>query len=248
MVPRRRARARAGRHLRQTHEPGRSGLSDFADMADLGVTVAGVALEHRLYHFRRAYSGFEHAHVILGGESFVALAKGLQNALWTLGGAPLQHRTDSLSAAFRNLDADAKADLTTRYEALSGITAEMVSGQAIDMAAVRALVEAADLVIAHNAKFDRAFCERLDDAFRHKAWACSVAEVPWREIGFEGAKLGYLVHGCGLFHNGHRAVDDCHALLEVLAFETTGASSFSHLLHSSGRTRVRGWAEGAPLT
>ncbi len=100
------------------HEPGRSGLSDFTDMADLGVLVAGVALEHRLYHFRLAYSGFEHAHVILGGESFVALAEGLQNALWTLGGAPLQHRTDSLSAAFRNLDADARADLTTRYEAL----------------------------------------------------------------------------------------------------------------------------------
>ena len=34
------------------------------------------------------------------------------------GGAPLQHRTDSLSADFRNLDSDAKADLTTRYEAL----------------------------------------------------------------------------------------------------------------------------------
>ncbi len=104
--------------FRQTHEPGRSGLSDFTDMADLGVTVAGVALEHRLYHFRLAYSGFEHAHVILGGESFVALAEGLQNALWTLGGAPLQHRTDSLSAAFRNLDRDAQVDLTTRYEAL----------------------------------------------------------------------------------------------------------------------------------
>ena len=28
-----------------------------------------------LYHFRLAYSGFEHAHVVLGGESFVALAE-----------------------------------------------------------------------------------------------------------------------------------------------------------------------------
>ena len=53
----------------------------------------------------------------LGGESFVALAEGLQNALWALGGVPEQHRTDSLSAAFRNLDAEAKEDLTRRYEA-----------------------------------------------------------------------------------------------------------------------------------
>ena len=104
--------------FRQAHEPGRVGLSDFTDMADLGVTVAGVPLDHRLYHFRLAYSGFEHAHVILGGESFVALAEGLQNALWLLGGVPREHRTDSLSAAFRNLDEAARTDLTRRYEAL----------------------------------------------------------------------------------------------------------------------------------
>jgi hypothetical protein len=82
--------------FRQVHEPGRMGLSDFTDMADLAVTIAGVALDHRLYHFRLAYSGFSHAHVVLGGESFVALAEGLQNALWALGGAPGEHRTDSL--------------------------------------------------------------------------------------------------------------------------------------------------------
>ena len=93
------------------------GLSDFTEVADLGVTIAGQLLDCRLYHFRLPFSGFEHAHVVLGGESFVALAEGLQNALWALGGVPEQHRSDSLSAAFRNLDADAKEDLTTRYEA-----------------------------------------------------------------------------------------------------------------------------------
>ena len=104
--------------FRQVHEPGRMGLSDFTDMADLGVTIAAEPLNHRLYHFRLAYSGFEHAHVILGGESYVALAEGLQNALWALGGAPREHRSDSLSAAFRNLDKDAREDLTRRYDAL----------------------------------------------------------------------------------------------------------------------------------
>jgi hypothetical protein len=74
--------------FRQGHEPGRMGLSDFTDMADLAVTVAGQPLDHWLYHFRFAFSGFEHAHVVLGGESYVALTEGLQNALWALGGAP----------------------------------------------------------------------------------------------------------------------------------------------------------------
>jgi len=104
--------------FRQEHAPGQLGLSDFTDMGDLGVSIAGVPLDHRLYHFRLAFSGFEHAHVVLGGESFVALAEGLQDALWALGGVPQQHRTDSLSAAFRNLDRDAREDLTRRYAQL----------------------------------------------------------------------------------------------------------------------------------
>ena len=104
--------------FRQIHEPGRLGLSDFTDMADLDVEVAGEPLAHRLYHFRLAFSSFEHAEVVLGGESFVALAEGLQNALWSLGGVPKEHRSDSLSAAFRNLDRNAQEDLTRRYAAL----------------------------------------------------------------------------------------------------------------------------------
>jgi plasmid stability protein len=104
--------------FRQEHPPGRLGLSDFTDMHDRGVSIAGVPLDHRLYHFRLAFSGWEHAHVVLGGESFVALAEGLQNALWALGRAPRQHRSDSLSAAFRNLDDDTRHDQTRRYEAL----------------------------------------------------------------------------------------------------------------------------------
>jgi hypothetical protein len=74
--------------FRQKHPPGRLGLSDFTVADDLGVTIAGVAFPHRLYHFTLAFSQWQHAEVITGGESYVALAEGLQNALWALGGAP----------------------------------------------------------------------------------------------------------------------------------------------------------------
>ena len=104
--------------FRQDHPPGQQGLSDFTDMADLGIRIAGEPLAHRLYHFVLAYSAWEHAEVVLGGESYTALACGMQNALWSLGGAPAEHRSDSLSAAFRNLDQDAAEDQTRRYEAL----------------------------------------------------------------------------------------------------------------------------------
>ena len=88
--------------FRQEHPPGRMGLSDFSNMGDLCVTVAGEPLPHLLYHFRLPFSGFESAHVVLGGESFVALAEGLQNALWSLGGAPEQHRADGLKNEIRH--------------------------------------------------------------------------------------------------------------------------------------------------
>jgi hypothetical protein len=54
--------------------------------------------------------------VILGGESYSALADGLQSALYRAGGSPLEHRTDSLSAAFINSAEEQK--FTQSYEAL----------------------------------------------------------------------------------------------------------------------------------
>ncbi len=105
-------------YFAQEHPPGRLGLSDFTDGGELGVVVEGQPLDHLLYQFALAYSGWRHAEVVLGGESFEALGAGLQNALWQLGGVPQEHRTDSLSAAFRNLNAEAAKDLTQRYETL----------------------------------------------------------------------------------------------------------------------------------
>lgn len=132
---------------------------------------------------------------------------------------------------------------------LTGITDEMVAGLKIDLSALDALVEPADLIIAHNAAFDRPFCEKLSPTFAAKAWACSVKEVPWADLGFEGNKLGYLVGQSGLFHEGHRATDDCHALLEVLARPVgdDGAPPFAALLRSSQQSRVRIYAENAPF-
>jgi hypothetical protein len=52
----------------------------------------------------------------LGGESYSALADDLQSALSLAGGSPVEHRTDSLSAAFINRAEEEK--LTKAYDAL----------------------------------------------------------------------------------------------------------------------------------
>ena len=106
--------------FRQTPEPGFMAQSDFTHAEELVVTIAGQPFAHLLYHFVMVYSRWEHVGVVLGGESFTALAENLQQALWSLGGTPREHRTDSLSAAFRNLTVDQSEDITKRYHALVG--------------------------------------------------------------------------------------------------------------------------------
>ena len=85
--------------FRQSVPPGHQGLSDFTH-PDSPITIAGKPLEHLLYQFRLAFSGWRNVHIIRGGESYSALADGLQSSLYKLGGAPQEHRTDSLAAAF----------------------------------------------------------------------------------------------------------------------------------------------------
>jgi hypothetical protein len=102
----------------QEHRAGVLGISDFTVLKGEPITVAGEVLEHRLFHFRLPFSGWCHVAVIHGGESFVALAEALQNALALCGGVPAEHRTDSLSACFRNRDGSYAGDYTSRYREL----------------------------------------------------------------------------------------------------------------------------------
>jgi hypothetical protein len=96
--------------------PGRQALSDFTAMGELRISIAGAPFAHILYHFVLAFSRWEHLQVVEGGESFKALSKGLQNALWQAGGVTQEHRSDSLLAAFKNLAQE--EDFTARYAAL----------------------------------------------------------------------------------------------------------------------------------
>lgn len=100
----------------QRHVPGDMGISDYTWVNKLNITIAGSAFKHKLYHYRLVYSGWTYVQVILGGESFESLSSGLQNAFWRCGGVPATHRTDSLSAAFKNHSDETL--LTERYTKL----------------------------------------------------------------------------------------------------------------------------------
>jgi transposase len=104
--------------FRQEHPPGWQSISDFTNADELGVTIRREPLHHLLYHFRLPFSGWEHAQVVLGGESYTALAEGMQNAFWAIGGVTKTHRTDSLSAAYKNCSDKAKEEFTESYRQL----------------------------------------------------------------------------------------------------------------------------------
>jgi hypothetical protein len=99
----------------QKHVPGRLGQSDFTYMNELGITIGRQSFPHMLYHFVLTYSNWEDA-TVCHSESFESLSEGLQNALWALGGVPLEHRTDRLSTAVNNMSNE--KEFTARYDAL----------------------------------------------------------------------------------------------------------------------------------
>ena len=101
----------------QVHTPGERAQSDFTHMEALGVTIAGQPFPHLVYHLVLTYSNIEATRICFS-ESFEALAEGIEQALWQLGGVPKQHRTDHLTAAVTQLPKEQREEWTARYLAL----------------------------------------------------------------------------------------------------------------------------------
>jgi hypothetical protein len=104
----------------QVHHPGELAQSDYTRMGSLGVTIAGREFDHMVFHLVLTYSNWETGTVCYS-ESFESLSQGLQNALWELGGAPVAHQTDQLTAAVHQLRKEEREDkeaFTQRYRDL----------------------------------------------------------------------------------------------------------------------------------
>jgi DNA polymerase-3 subunit epsilon len=131
---------------------------------------------------------------------------------------------------------------------LTGITTEMVRGKRLEMDALEAFLAPAVIVVAHNAAFDRPMCERLSHSFASKSWACSATQLDWRRLGFEGRKLVYLLNQFGLFHDGHRAMDDAQATLQILKRPLADFSDglMPMLLTSARIPTFRYWVQSFP--
>ena len=127
---------------------------------------------------------------------------------------------------------------------IHNITDAMVKGKRINDDAVATLLSDVNLVIAHNAQFDRGFVEARLPVFTNKAWACSFSQVPWNEEGISSGKLEFIAYRFGFHYEGHRASIDCHALLEVLQSDLpeSGTKVMTLLLSNVRTPMVKVWA------
>lgn len=215
--------------------------------------------DYRVVRRLRAPSQYTHTPPV--GELKLALLVDLEttgldtsrDAIIEFGAVPF--RFDANGDVFDVLDPisyfeDPGRPIPAEVVALTGITDEMVRGMKIDDARVQSAVDDAVLIIAHNAGFDRRVVERRIPAFANKHWACTRDDVPWRHFGTTSVKLSYLLYEISrVFHDGHRAVDDCRATIHLLAQPRDGnaRTPMSYLLDNARKKTSRVWARKSPF-
>lgn len=128
----------------------------------------------------------------------------------------------------------------------TGITSALVAKQAIDDETATRIINAADLVVAFNAPFDRPILERRLPSIAGQKWACAYRQIDWTLFGFEPGKLQYLLMQADLFNSGHRAASDVDSLLCLLGVAGAGGrTALADLLEASIKPTWIVHAEGA---
>lgn len=194
-----------------------------------------------------------------GGETFRAIFLDLETTglnsdlheIIEIGMVPFTYGRDgqihSIEKPFSKLR-EPSEPISEEITKITNITNEMVQGKTIDPNEVFDFVRQAGLIIAHNASFDRVFLEKFAPDFAEKPWACSMSQIPWKEEGFDGTRLSHIAAGLGFFYDAHRAVEDCHAGIEVLSnlLPKSKERAMSKLLSAARQDTKRIWAVNAP--
>ena len=96
------------------------------------------------------------------------------------------------------------------------ITDDMVKGKSIDWNQVNSIIEKADVIVAHNASFDRAFIDGNSSVSPRKIWACSLEDIDWSGRNFSNGKQELLCFWHGFYYDSHRAMNDVDALIHLV--------------------------------
>ncbi|MDP4708887.1 MAG: 3'-5' exonuclease, partial [Rickettsiaceae bacterium] len=130
---------------------------------------------------------------------------------------------------------------------LTGINDDMVRGHSIDEDEVSEYLKDVEIIIAHNAQFDRAFFETTFPNIAPKAWACSMRDINWNDEDISSFKLEYIAYRYNFFFEGHRAIIDCLAGIHILSQELYNSKQLAlkQLLDNAMQPRFKLWAQNA---
>ena len=143
---------------------------------------------------------------------------------------------------------DPQCEIPDQITQITGIDKSIVEGRQFDHAAIEEALTYADMIVAHNARFDRAFMVRHFPAARTRPWACSLSDIDWLAFGNSGRSLSQLLGAIGRFDDAHRAGPDCWALAWLLIQPASDGLTFAgHLLDRATQPHVRVEARLAPF-
>lgn len=135
--------------------------------------------------------------------------------------------------------------ITQETTDITGITQELVAGKKFNHTLAEDFVKDVELIIAHNASFDRPMIEGLTSTLSDKVWACSCkGDINWYEHGFSSSGLEYLVFKHQAYYPAHRAAPDCFALIHLLS---SNPNALYELLQSAYSSTYNVTAVDAPF-
>ena len=131
---------------------------------------------------------------------------------------------------------------------LTCITDDMVKGHRINVNEIDSYLNNVDIIIAHNAQFDRTFFEITFPAIPPKAWGCSMYDIDWKFEDISSHKLEYIAYKYNFFFEGHRAIIDCLAGIHILAQELPNSQQpvLKQLLTNALAIRFKLYATNSP--
>lgn len=105
--------------------------------------------------------------------------------------------------------------IDSKITKITGISKKMVHGKKINWIKVEEILQSVDVMISHNASFDRPFIDSKLELSKNKLWACSIRDIDWLERGFVSNKQEMLCLWHGFYFDAHRAMNDVDALIHL---------------------------------
>ena len=102
-------------------------------------------------------------------------------------------------------------EFSPKASKINGLTREGLEGKKFDMYLIRQLFSTADVIVAHNARFDREQMQKVLDT-SGQIWVCTFLDIPWLDYGCNARNLSMLCWLYGFRFDAHKADVDCLAM------------------------------------